>query len=800
MSNSADPSRSIPHLERREYLHLASGAITTTAGYAALQNTAVAAEYDTITVAAGETFTKSLSNGETWENKLIDITADGAAYEIEARTDNWTIRNIGIKGTYPNRSGEGVTPFIVHVESPDATGTIENVYLGDGDVGETYDTSGAAQAVGLFVDNSHAGHLDIRNLYVSNWSNNGVYGSAPGNPASDKYPGEGGTVTIDTAYAENNDVAGFRLGTAGSTLTNCVTVGNRKGFWAYYEEIDAVNCDAYHNNKSSFTINEGVTLHLSECRATGSPDWGHLNNMGTVHGSLAGNARSTPPQGVPTSPVAAARPTGSSPTQSVSSSTSSSSSASDYDIIRVPEGETFTEDSPEFDLQDGGTWENKLIDITADGAGAFINVKTLGLTNWTIRNIGVTGINEGHPHATFWVADIKGGSSRLENIYIGDGDGYPGHGPGQEGANKPSGIFVHPEHSGDLVIDHLNVQNFDDNGVYASAPGRDKAEAADGNVIIQNSFGKGCDSSVFRLAEGTDKSMFKNCVAISSPSARGFWAENGDVYAVNCDSSGNNQQYCVGSSDSRATLHVTNCRADADAPVATWNVCTAGTFDGDFGSHPRTSPPAGVPRTAIEAARGAAGSSTTTSQSEPSTSGEWDLLRLVSHADTTTIEYEFTVDGQVQLWQGNEKHEAEQTNDSVTQNADGTVTVRGGAGNGYGDTYLVQGSVTEMQLDEQQWDVLWNNAAVTVDEVTGNTSGTARVTTTQSARETSTSADTAHSTQTMHPSTSTSTSTSTPTSTSGDAPVRPSGEARVWQIVVRLLQRLLRVFFPGSPW
>ncbi|WP_247731050.1 hypothetical protein [Halovivax limisalsi] len=219
---------------RRGYL-FGVGAALSSVGLLNAAGGAAAADGDveTITVGAGETFTKNVGSGETWENVLLDISADGATYEIQADGADWTIRNIGVTGHF---EGGHTEPFRARVTDPEGTGTIENVSL---DV-----TVGDPKATGIYVYWDHAGHLDIDRLNVQNWTDNGVYASGPGNSDAHSIPGAGGTVAIRNSYAKNNGRANFRLGTDGSKLENCCAAGGPdRGLWQFYEEGEVVDSD-----------------------------------------------------------------------------------------------------------------------------------------------------------------------------------------------------------------------------------------------------------------------------------------------------------------------------------------------------------------------------------------------------------------------------------------------------------------------------------------------------------------------------------------------------------------------------
>lgn len=116
-------------------------------------------------------------------------------------------------------------------------------------------------------------------------------------------------------------------------------------------------------------------------------------------------------------------------------------------------------------------------------------------------------------------------------------------------------------------------------------------------------------------------------------------------------------------------------------------------------------------------------SSTDTTTSEPTDeqSKEGVPLELISNDDATYAEYEFAVEGSVA------KHETENgyaanDNDTITDNGDGTVTVDGLSGNGYGDAFLVDGEILSIDLDESEWTIRYDGEEVTSDDLTGSSS------------------------------------------------------------------------------
>ncbi len=226
-------------LSRRNYVRSIAVA-TATAVSAGAVGTVAAEEYEVIP-AEGQNIT--VADGETWENKLIDLTT-GQDIIINAEGTDWTIRNVGFDGK--NTSGTGSATFGV-ADTGGATSTIENIYLGDGSDDRNGSPTGHGQT-GFWVNPDHSGHLDIENVNVQGFADNAIYASAPGN-------GGGGTVHIDSSFAANCYVSHFRLATEGSKVANSsVYVDDEdyagRGIWAWAPgTIDVENCQIEMNGQ-----------------------------------------------------------------------------------------------------------------------------------------------------------------------------------------------------------------------------------------------------------------------------------------------------------------------------------------------------------------------------------------------------------------------------------------------------------------------------------------------------------------------------------------------------------------------
>ena len=175
-----------------------------------------------------------------------------------------------------------------------------------------------------------------------------------------------------------------------------------------------------------------------------------------------------------------------------------------YEVIEIPAN---THDT--IFVRSGETFENKIIDVSAEGAQCSINSRNE--TNWTSRNIGFRGLADGG--AFFGVSDTGGGTSRMENIYIGDGT-VPGHRSGL-------GIFVGGEHNGTIEMDRIYIEGMGDNSFYCSS-------ATDGEVHISNCYSKNSWVTHYRLTHGS----VTNCVGVTDQSPRSRDSPNHEGRAV----------------------------------------------------------------------------------------------------------------------------------------------------------------------------------------------------------------------------------------------------------------------------
>ncbi|GAA0676704.1 hypothetical protein [Natronoarchaeum mannanilyticum] len=367
------------------------------------------------------------------------------------------------------------------------------------------------------------------------------------------------------------------------------------------------------------------------------------------------------------------------------------------------------------------------------------------LENITIR--GAAGGEEAKLRA-----EAPGSDARmvLDKVWLPDGvvDGADG-----------VGLYVGAEHAGTIEFVDCYVEDFSDNGLYASAPGGSYDDAEGGRVIVEGGLYKNNNISNVRL--GTDDSVAREVTMVhdaDSPPNDGVWNQRNlrirqggeNILVENCDIYHDRGSYYPvelsplfdgGSGVIRNTRIYTNSSNQAvrshDADWRTENVHLTGDGNFDIGV-PASGTVTGsdaqqaskLPRIPILDYEGRGGASS------PGSDGGDDLpdmdphlVTFISTADAGEASYEFTADGPVTPLRvspytspsGNEVRAT--SNFTVDADAeDGPHTVNGSTGNGYGDAYEVYGQVTDVTVDSPDW--MWielDGEEVSEDELIAQT-------------------------------------------------------------------------------
>ncbi|QFU82314.1 hypothetical protein [Natronorubrum aibiense] len=267
---------------------------------------------------------------------------------------------------------------------------------------------------------------------------------------------------------------------------------------------------------------------------------------------------------------------------------SASTSDSESETVTVSEGERKV-----VEVGDSETLENVRFDVTASGAG--VTIIATG-TDWTIRNVAVEGEVDMGNHTVLGVADTGGGTSCIENVWLGDGAVYE-----EKGA---TGLWVDPNHNGHLEIERVNIQEMSDNAFYCSAPGADHGSG--GTVAIRDCYAANSWISQYRLAEGT----LENSVASVTDDrqyrkGRGIWAWSpGPVDVKDChlDMNGHHYSFVAGANGDGSQINVSGTEWD-DEFYGGWRTIGDGTvnFEDGNGNEPENFVPEGCPTSADEA-------------------------------------------------------------------------------------------------------------------------------------------------------------------------------------------------------
>jgi hypothetical protein len=316
-------------VERRSFLQLAGAGLVSAV---ALSGTAATSEdYTVVEVSPGENWFYRLDDGETFENVLFDCTADDTRVSLAATGENWTIRNVGIRGVHDQTGGHAV----LTLEAAGGTDClVENVWMGDGS--SVYDGAGSSETA-AWVSPESTGQITFRHCYFKGWKDNGIYASAPGRDGN-------GVVNVDSCYACNNNHADYRIGSTGSVVKNSVVEHTEsgsgvRGIWCWYNDGLEIRNTNIETNGYGAAVHAGpddpASVTLYDCETSGA-----LVKDGRGDGEISlasGNGNSpdtTVPSGVPTSAEEAARggPADTDPHDEVALITTPDASGFDYEI------------------------------------------------------------------------------------------------------------------------------------------------------------------------------------------------------------------------------------------------------------------------------------------------------------------------------------------------------------------------------------------------------------------------------------------------------------------------------------
>jgi hypothetical protein len=293
-------SRKADLLDRRSFLKTTATAVSTATALGVGASGASAVAPGTVEVPPGQMENVSLSGGDTLENVLFDVTAEGASVSIRAHGDGWTVRNVGVKGEI---NVERPRKIFVPSVPEGGSALVENVYLGDGT-----GLSSGSRLGGVWVNANapHMGELVFRRVNIGGWADNGLYGSGPG---AQEGP-NAGAVKIEESYAHNNNISNFRIGTEGSYVKDSTIVvdgpvpptpngTNARGIYMKEGATMVVeNCDISMSGEASTSAI--VAVDGAQASVQNSRIDGPMQGKVSQSVSSAATPSTEPPSGVPT--------------------------------------------------------------------------------------------------------------------------------------------------------------------------------------------------------------------------------------------------------------------------------------------------------------------------------------------------------------------------------------------------------------------------------------------------------------------------------------------------------------------
>ncbi|WP_338729832.1 hypothetical protein [Haladaptatus sp. DJG-WS-42] len=398
---------------RRTYLKALGVSAAALGAGTAVSGSAAAAEYTEIVLDPGERRSFHVGSGETLENLLIDVSASEADVSFSASGDDWTIRNIGIRGVFDIGGDTGGIKYVFGVEG---NGLIENVYMGDGH--EDGIRKGA-----LIVPPDHAGHIDVQNMYVSRWTANACYVAGPARLIDPgKTDGEGGSTGFTNCYFSDNNIAHLRIASDGSFVRDSVIhntsdvpphpstsggdsgVVNSRGFYTGYGDPSQVvmveNCDIRitddNTNGGASVAYSGEHSTYGDCstiRIVDSEVVGEIRGEHTETQNIGNNPDIRVPAGVPQTPEEAASgsaQTSDSTTEETTTTTTTTTSDSTTTTEETTTEETTTEETTTETATQEDTvetdYENIISIYGTDGAVANYEFSVTGALEKTDAN------------------------------------------------------------------------------------------------------------------------------------------------------------------------------------------------------------------------------------------------------------------------------------------------------------------------------------------------------------------------------------------------------------------------------
>lgn len=323
----------------------------------------------------------------------------------------------------------------------------------------------------------------------------------------------------------------------------------------------------------------------------------------------------------------------------------------------------------------------------------------------TVRDITFAGQFGSKGGGSFNAATVDGGARlTFENCRWPDGAASmenPGH-----------AMYLRPEHDGAIRFRNCVMRDFADNAIYGSAPG-----AGGGTLEVEN-----CEfyhNNVASVRFGGNGSYVRDSYfevegsqagyTGGGTSPRGVWIHSSGSYTVeNCDfvfnTDGGNEAPIQDHPDgSGADVTVENCRMQQNGGGPVMNLDRAGNVSGS-GNHATGNSGAYVSHPGVFACLFNGCQSPGDDGGEPGETGD-HTLEITTSESVGSTEYAVTTTGRI--FPGT----AAESSDVIAENGNGSWTVTGTAGSGYGDSFTANGQVVSVDSPDGLT-VLWDGSVV----------------------------------------------------------------------------------------
>lgn len=172
-------------------------------------------------------------------------------------------RNLRVRGDYETLEQQLMR---IDVTNTDGEALVDNLVASAADKSDVNTT-------GLYVGRTHAGEITFRNCQLEGFSDNAIYASPPGGDG-DRFDAKDGAVHVRGGLFRNNNIAGIRIGSTGSTVKDATVV---------VDEVPPHMGDSL--NARGIRLRGKRDQLIENCRIVYGPDAGATTGALTLNGA-----------------------------------------------------------------------------------------------------------------------------------------------------------------------------------------------------------------------------------------------------------------------------------------------------------------------------------------------------------------------------------------------------------------------------------------------------------------------------------------------------------------------------------